>query len=157
MIDKVFVKKIDDIRTKLYKIAYLYVGSEALALDAIDEAVYKGYKARKQLRKEEFFDTWLIRILINECKKILKRQKKECVLDEMPEIAINDYDYDSLPLKEAISKLPQELRVIIILRYFNGLGVVETADWLNIPQGTVATRQKKALKLLRLELEEGDD
>ncbi len=62
-------------------------------------------------------------------------------------------DYDSLPLKDAISKLPDDLQIIIQLRYFNDYTLVETARILKLPQGTVATRQRKALSLLRLELE----
>ena len=44
---------------------------------------------------------------------------------------------------------------IIILRFFSGYTVTEVAQILHIPQGTAATRQRKALHLLRLELEEG--
>jgi len=62
--------------------------------------------------------------------------------------------FDHLPLKEAIRQLPQELKEIVILRYFSGFTTAETAQSLDIPQGTVATRQRRALKLLRLELED---
>ena len=48
----------------------------------------------------------------------------------------------------------KELKEIIILRYFSGYTLTETADLLKIPQGTAATRQRKALKLLKLELGE---
>ena len=50
----------------------------------------------------------------------------------------------------------QELRSVVILRFFSGYTQAETAAALNIPQGTAATRQKRALALLKLELgEEG--
>ncbi len=63
-------------------------------------------------------------------------------------------EFDSLPLKEAMRRLPKELKDVVILRYFTGYTLVETAQALGIPQGTAATRQRKALSLLRLELEE---
>lgn len=63
-------------------------------------------------------------------------------------------EFDSLPLKEAIQRLPKELKEVIILRYFAGCTLIETAETLQIPQGTAATRQRKALKLLKLELSE---
>ena len=63
-------------------------------------------------------------------------------------------EFDSLPLKEAIQKLPKELKDVIVLRFFSGFTLVETAELLKIPQGTAATRQRKALQLLRLELGE---
>ena len=55
-------------------------------------------------------------------------------------------------MKEALRRLPKDLRDVIILRYFTGLTLEETAQTLDIPWGTVSTRQKKALSLLRLEL-----
>ena len=61
-------------------------------------------------------------------------------------------EFDALPLKEALRRLPKDLRDVIALRYFTGLTLEETAQALDIPRGTVSTRQKKALSLLRLEL-----
>ena len=58
--------------------------------------------------------------------------------------------------EKLIGRLPEELRSVVILRFFSGYTQAETAAALNIPQGTAATRQKRALALLKLELgEEG--
>ena len=147
-----YAKRIEEIRGRLYKTAFLYLGSEALALDAVDEAVYKGLCNYWKLRQPEYFNTWMTRILINECHNEMRRQKRFQPLAYMPEEAAEDYD--ALPLKEAIHKLPKELKEVVILRYFTGYTLAETAKALNIPQGTAATRQRKALQLLKLELEE---
>ena len=65
--------------------------------------------------------------------------------------------YDGLSLREAIRRLPEELRTVVILRYFAGYTLEETAQSLELPRGTVSTRQRRALQLLRLELgEEGE-
>ena len=74
---------------------------------------------------------------------------------ELPETA--QEAFDALPLREAVGRLPRELKDVIILRYFTGLTLAETARTLDIPQGTVVTRQRKALRLLRLELTEGEE
>ena len=58
------------------------------------------------------------------------------------------------PAYEAVRRLPEELRAVVILRYFSGLTLAETARALNIPAGTVSTRQRRALSLLKLELTE---
>ncbi len=147
-----FAKRVESVRTKLYKTALIYLGSESLAIDAVDEAVYKALCGCWKLRQPEFFDTWITRILINECHNELRRQKRYYPLEELPETAIEEYD--SLPLKDALKRLPKELKDVIILRFFGGYTVAETAQTLHIPAGTVSTRQRKALKLLRLELEE---
>ena len=72
-------------------------------------------------------------------------------MDALPETA--EEQFDALPLKEAIRRLPPELKDVILLRFFTGLTQAETAQALSIPQGTVATRQRRALSLLKLELE----
>lgn len=152
-----FARRIEMLRGKLYRIAVMTLGSEADALEAVDEAVYQGLRALKQLREPAFFETWLIRILINACHKELRRRKHFHMGGEeaLPETAGPDA-YDSLPLREAVRRLPENLRNVVILRFFAELSQAETAESLQIPQGTVATRQRRALQLLRLELGEED-
>ena len=147
-----FTYRVEAIRGQLYKTAMLYLGSHSQAVDALDEAIYKGLCGYKKLRKPEFFTTWMTRILINECNNELRRRKRTCPLEELPETAVEEFD--SLPLKEALQKLPKELKDVVVLRYFSGFTLAETAELLKIPQGTAATRQRKALQLLRLELGE---
>jgi RNA polymerase sigma-70 factor (ECF subfamily) len=149
-----FAGRTEQLKSRLFRTAMMYLKSESLALDAVDEAVYRGLRALKKLRQPEYFDTWLTRILINECKKELRRRKREQPLDTLPETASEEFD--ALPLREALGKLPPELRGIVILRFFSGYTLAETAETLGIPQGTAATRQRRALSLLKLELEDSD-
>lgn len=58
----------------------------------------------------------------------------------------------TLSLKMAIQGLSEDLRKVIVLRYFGGYTIADTAALLEIPEGTVATRTRKALRLLRVEL-----
>ena len=147
-----FAAQIQALRGGLYRTAFMYLGSEATALDAVDEAVYKGLLSLKKLREPEYFGTWMTRILINECKTELRRRKRTLALPELPETAVEEYD--ALPIRDAVMRLPKELKEPIILRYFSGLTTVETAQALEIPQGTAATRLRRALKLLRLDFSE---
>jgi len=150
-----FARRAQEWKPKLYRTALLYLGSEALAIDAVDEAVYKGFLARKKLRQPEYFTTWLTRILMNVCSQELRRQKRETATDELPETAREDFD--ALPLRDAVERLPEEIRTVIVLRYFTGLTLAETARALDIPAGTVSTRQRRGLALLRLDLEEKEE
>lgn len=147
-----FARRIEQVRLKLYKTALLYLGNETAAMDVLDETVYKALKNIRRLRQPEYFDTWITRILINECHNENKRRKRFSLLEETPDPPVEDFD--ALPLKEAIRKLPQDLKEVVILRYFAGYTLAETAEALQIPRGTAATRQRRALALLRLELEE---
>src|SRR5699024_7735129 len=115
-------------------------------------AVYQGFLHYKKLRQPEYFDTWLTRILINACNAELRRRKRELAVAELPETAAEAFD--ALPLREAIARLPKELRAVIVLRYFQGLTLAETAQALGLPPGTVSTRQRRALSLLKLHLTE---
>lgn len=150
-----FAIRAEQVKNRLYRIAISYLGGKEMALDAVDEAIYQGFKSIKKLRQPEFFETWLTRILINECKKELRKRKREIPYEELPETAVEEYD--SLPLKEAIRTLPTQLKEVIILRYLNDYTLEKTAELLKIPRGTVATRQRKALKLLKLELGEKEE
>ena len=148
-----FAARTEAVRQRLYRTAYLYLGSEADALEAVDEAVYQALRTLKKLREPVHFETWLTRILLNECHRELRRRKRVAGEDALPDTAGPDA-YDALPLKEAVRRLPEELRAVVILRFFTGYTQAETAAALDIPQGTVATRQRRALALLRLELGE---
>ena len=152
MTEQSYLEGADRIKGRLYRTALLYLGSESMAVDAVDEAIYKGYLALKKLREEAYMETWLTRILLNVCKDELRRRKRQVDWQTLPETAAEEFD--ALPLKEAILRLPEELKAVVILRYFTGLTQEETARALDIPRGTVSTRQRKALELLKLELSE---
>lgn len=151
-----FAARTEAVKARLYRTAYLYLGSEADALEAVDEAVYQALRALKKLRQPEAFETWLTRILINECHRELRRRKRFTPEESLPDTAGPDA-YDALPLREAVRRLPEDLRLVVILRFFAGYTQAETAAALGIPQGTAATRQRKALQLLRLELGEEEN
>lgn len=152
MNEQEYIQRTEGLKDRLYRTARLYLGSDSAALDAVDEAVYKGFLSYKKLRQPEYFDTWLTRILINICNNELRRRKRETALAELPETAAAEFD--ALPLREAVERLPRELRGVVTLRYFAGYTLAETAEILKVPQGTVSSRQRKALALLRLELTE---
>ena len=154
MSEQEFAWQAEALKARLYRTALLYLGSEAAAVDAVDEAVYKGFLARKKLRQPEYFSTWLTRILINVCNQELRRRKRETTVEVLPETAVEEFD--ALPLQDAVEQLPQDIRAVIVLRYFTGLTLAETAQALDLPPGTVSTRQRKGLALLRLELEEDE-
>ncbi|MCM1149461.1 MAG: sigma-70 family RNA polymerase sigma factor [Butyricicoccus sp.] len=152
MNEKEFAVRAERLRARLYRCALMYMGNEHDALDALDEAVYKALRACRRLRQEEFFDTWMTRIVINQCRSQLRRRRNEVSLEELDEAAAERFD--ALPLREAVRALPRELRDVVVLRYFSGYTLRETAEILEIPPGTAATRQRRALEALRLELED---
>ena len=104
-----FAARTQAIRAWLYRTAYLYLGCEADALEAVDEAVYQALRGLKKLRQPAFFETWLMRILLNQCHRELRRRRRLAGEESLPESAGPDA-YDGLPLREAVRRLPEELR-----------------------------------------------
>ena len=155
MTEQEYLDRAEALKGRLYRTAALYLGSPSAAVDAVDEAVYRGFRAYRKLRQPEFCETWLTRILINVCHNELRRRKRELAVETLPETA--QEQFDALPLNEALRRLPEELRAVISLRYFTGLTLEETARTLDIPRGTVSTRQKRALELLRLDLTDSEE
>lgn len=147
-----YAERVEQLRPKLYRTALCYLGSASMAVDVLDEAVYKGLRGAGKLRQPEYFETWMTRILLNECAREQKRNKRLLPLEDGPELTAERLD--TLPLKQALVRLPKDLKNVVILRFFVGYTLSETAEVLEIPQGTVVTRQRRALQLLRLDLEE---
>lgn len=124
------------------------------ALEIVSQTIFIILKKYKQLKNPQYFRTWATRILINECKKELKKRKRIDYQDEI-EISVEDISY--LPLQDAIKKLPQHLQVIIELKYFQEYTLSEISYMLNIPVTTISSQLKKALNLLKIELEVQDE
>lgn len=147
-----FIAITDPVKHKLYHTARAILGNETDACEALDEAMFKAWQGIHKLKHPEYFSTWITTILIRESQKLLKRQKRELMFEEIPETA--DEAFDTLPLHEAVRRLPENLRDIICLRFFSDMTVPQISQVLSLPEGTVKTRQRKALSLLRVELEE---
>ena len=61
-------------QSRLYRIAYAYLHNEDDALEVIQESTYRAYRNLKKLKQPNYFETWLIRILLNCCADERKRQ-----------------------------------------------------------------------------------
>ncbi|MEX2104755.1 MAG: sigma-70 family RNA polymerase sigma factor, partial [Bacilli bacterium] len=71
--DDAFYRLILDNKEKMYRIAYSYFKNETDALEAIQEVTYRAYVRIKKLREPQYFNTWLIRIMINYCLDEMKK------------------------------------------------------------------------------------
>ena len=119
------------------------------ALDCIQEAILQAYISIKDLRQDEYFKTWLIKILINKCNALLKKNKKILNLDVS--IAENDKveQSDRLELKDSINNLDSNLKIIVILYYYEDMSIKDISESLNIPQGTIKSRLSRARSKLK--------
>lgn len=142
---EVFCRIIENNKNQLYRIAKGILGAEYDIEDALQETTLKAWLQISNLKKEEYFKSWLIRILINECYGVLRRRKKVIPLEEIKHL--ESYDINSgekVDLWDALSLLSDEFRAVIVLFYYEDLSYRDIAGILNISEGTVKSRLFRA-------------
>ena len=145
--------------SKMYKTAKSILECEDDINEAIQQTIILTYDKLYQLRNENKVGTWIMRILINQCKKIYKqnelRNRKNVNLeDNIEKININEEKDDYSFVDNAIHRLDAKYREIIILYYYDELKIKDIAKVLKIPQGTIKTRLNRVRKKLNEILEE---
>lgn len=138
---------------RMYRIAISMLENEEDAADAIQETVLKCWQKVGQLKNEEYFQTWLTRILINQCKDILKARKKYVLVEEMPEIEYED-QYETDDWKTILSNLEEKYRIVMELYYVEGFSTKEIAKLLHIKEVNVRSRMSRGRKQLEQNLRE---
>ena len=142
-----FAERILAMRQTLYRISYGILSQESDREDAVQECILKAWLKCRTLRDDSLFQTWVARILINECYNIGRRMKRVTVTDELPERAAPP-DADEA-LHDAIFALDEPLRLPVILYYIEGYGVEEISAMLRIPAGTVKSRLFRARHMMK--------
>ncbi|KPU44293.1 RNA polymerase sigma factor SigV [Oxobacter pfennigii] len=153
---QLFEKFINQNIDNAYRFAYSYVKNQQYAEDVVSQSVIKALSALDKLKEPEFMKSWFYRIIINTSITYLNKNKKSIYigLDDVEDIDNAVDTYENIDLKEAIEKLPEKYRSIIILRYFEDFSLNEIADITGENLNTVKTRLYKALKILKLEMED---
>jgi RNA polymerase sigma-70 factor (ECF subfamily) len=141
----------------LYYKALSYVGKKEDALDAIQETSCKAFLSINQLQHPEYFSTWLFKILIRECYKLLKKRDRVIPYEEKELLKRLDYrqdeEIDSFHLNEALSRLDASYQTSIILFYYHDLPLKEIAEIMEKPVGTIKTYLRRAKTKLKNDLE----
>lgn len=142
----------------LLRTCYLLLRDAALAEDAVQDTFLKAWRAHGDYRREASEKTWLMRIAVNTCRDLLRsrwfrRVDRTVDMDDLPEPSEAFAEPDDT-LTRAILSLPDSLRQVITLRYYQGLTVQEVADVLRVHRRTVHYRLDKAERILRDALED---
>ena len=141
-----FIQRTLACERRLYRVARTMLPQECDCEDAVQEALLRAWDSLGTLRQESYFETWLIRILINQCKTFYRRRPPESA--ELAE-DIPQSPPEETPLLEALMALPRRQRVTMELHYIEGYTVAETARILHVPEGTVKWRLKRGRDQLR--------
>lgn len=150
-----YVRLMRENKASMYRVAKSILIIEEDVEDAVSEAVLKGYTGINKLRKDDYFKTWIIRILINECNLIYKKRKKEVFLEKAHiETLTEEENKKDFDLYEAVNLLDEDLRITTLLFYFEDMKYKDIAEILKIREGTVKSRLSRAKEKLYKLLEE---
>lgn len=141
-----YIARVRACERRLYRVARTMLPSEADCEDAVQEALLKAWAKLPSLREADYFETWLMRILINQCRTFYRRRPANQA--ELTEDIPCPETFDS-PLPEALRALPRRHGIVLELHYIEGYGVRECARMLGIPEGTVKWRLSQGRKLLK--------
>ncbi|MGJ7919862.1 sigma-70 family RNA polymerase sigma factor [Neobacillus sp. LXY-4] len=151
--EQLFIETVYENKGYFYRIAKRILQNETDVEDAIQDMIIKGYRSIKGLKEERYIKTWLTRILINQCKTILKKRKRVVFSGEFQELS-QCADYQKMEIEEYLNQLTQELKVIAVLYYYDDLPVKDIAEFVNVPIGTIKSRLSKVRTDLRRMMEE---
>lgn len=156
-----FAELIREAEPMLYRIAWSMLQNEQDCADAVQDTILSAWRSIGGLRNPAWFRTWLIRILINACKQLLRRRARtgEMPMAELTAPAIHSASAcdDALDVRRALATLSDRERVPVMLYYFDDMPIAEIARALSVPEGTVKSRLFAAKKRLKRLLEVDDE
>ena len=148
-------------KDKVRNLVFLTMGNRELVDDVSQEVFISVFNKLKFFRFESQFTTWLYRITVNKCKDHLRKIKIRSIF-----IPIKDTDEniggftkpsENIDVKEvvqaAIEKLPEKLKVPLVMREMDGLSYKEIADQLFCEVGTIKSRIFRARETLKIFLQ----
>ncbi|MDO4339268.1 MAG: sigma-70 family RNA polymerase sigma factor [Eubacteriales bacterium] len=148
-----FGKLVLDNEVQLYRIAKAILKRDEDCADAAQEAITRAFEKLHTLKQDAYAKTWLIRILIRECYRILEQRSKEAAFQENQSVQVSESeDYGSL--YQALAALEPEFRITLVLYYLEGFQIQEISAMLEIPEGTVKSRLHRGRKKLKKLLSE---
>jgi len=149
-------------RDRVYSIALRYSGDGAAAMDIAQDTFLKLLSSIQDFRGEASFESWLYRIVVNRCLDHQRRGRRlipflgdlfdavsapaESVLHKLVRAEAED------DVQRIVAKLPPEQRIVVVLRYTEGLSYDDIARIVGCSAGTVASRLNRAHKVLERRL-----
>lgn len=155
MTEKQFTYAVETYGDTLYRIAFGWCKNRPDAEDMVQSAFLKYLRADKRFESEEHMRRWLIRVVINNCKKLLLSPWKTrwSPLEEYAQSLYAGEPEDG-DLFLAVMSLPKNERVAVHLYYYEGYSVREIGKLLSVNESTIQSRLASARKKLKTKLKE---
>lgn len=158
-VEQLFVDFIRTNKERFYLLAYSYTKNEQDALDVVQDSIHKALQSLDTLKNEQQLKSWFYKIVVRTAIDFLRKYKRIQVMedDKLAFFSPQQIDtYENTDLEMALSELPSNYREVIILRYFEDLKIEDVAHVLDTNISTVKSRLYKALKLLKVQLQDGE-
>ena len=148
-------------KDKVRNLVFLTMGNRELVDDVSQEVFISVFNKLKFFRFESQFTTWLYRITVNKCKDHLRKIKIRSIFVPIKDTDENIGGFtkpsENIDVKEvvqaAIEKLPEKLKVPLVMREMDGLSYKEIADQLFCEVGTIKSRIFRARETLKIFLQ----
>jgi len=152
-----FAELVREHQGMVFSIAYHYLQDRSLAEDLAQEVFLELYQALDRIQSAAHLVFWLRRVAANRCIDQGRRKvrRREQALEETPEPAAAGSPSDPLlleRLQQSLAVLPEKQRMMVILRFQEGLGPAEIAEALEMPVNTVKSTLHRSLEELRKSL-----
>lgn len=148
-----FIALMEECRMTLRRVALAYLKDEEDVADAIQDTILAAWEHIGTLKKEEYFKTWLVRILINHCTKTYRANKQKFTIEDGCETADCDRGRTETAFRELLSILPEDSRTIFQLYYGEQFTTREIARILDMRENTVKSRLHRGKEQLRAGLQ----
>lgn len=150
-----FTQLIQERRESLYRMAYTYVRNKEDALEIVQETVYRAFISVHKLKEPQYFNTWITKIAVNCALDYIRKSKKVVYMDKEHEGSyIPEKREEVMDLHEAMYKLDEKSRTVLMLRYFEDLPIKDIADVLETPVSSVKSMIYRGLEKLKINLGE---
>jgi len=149
-------------KDRVYSIALRFSGDPAAAMDIAQDTFIKLFSCLRDFRGLSGLDTFLYRLVVNRCLDVKRKDRRLMPLvdewaatlrakEESPSQQLLRLEMSST-VKRAVERLAPELRMVVVLRYTEGLSYDQIAEAMGCSPGTVASRLNRAHKLLEKRL-----
>lgn len=151
-----FIQAVNDYMGQMYKVAKSRLSSDSDIGDAIQDTILSAYESLSKLKEPRYFKTWVIRILINKCNDIARRDSNITYIEDYNQVnssasmeAIGENIEDKLDFTKTLEILDEEYRIVVVLYYVNGFTTKEIGEILNEKEGTIKSRLSRARQKLK--------
>lgn len=143
-------------QTAMFRLARTILRTDEDAEDAVQEAILSAYANLDSLREPEKFKSWILHILTNKCYDICRKNRPTVDLSDVGELlpASGTDCTEKLSLWQAVQQLPEDLRSVITLFYYEDFSIRQICETLDLGQAAVKTRLFRGRERLKVLLGE---